>query len=193
MNILINDRNSKKNKEMMEKERLIKILHLEDNSSDAQLVQMMLKKAGINFEYIYADNEKDYHSFLKRKEIDLILSDYHLPGYSGSDALLYAKNNYPLIPFVFVSGAMGEEAAIESMLNGATDYVLKSRMERLASAVQRAYKESRELKACQKAEKELKKISRAVEQSPNAVIITDTEGTIEYVNPVKYPAIPGKS
>jgi PAS domain S-box-containing protein len=167
----------------MENESAIKILHLEDNPSDAQLVQTILKKANIKFDYFFADNEKDYRSILETQEIDLILSDYHLPDYSGSDALTYAKNYYPIIPFVFISGAMGEDAAIESMLNGATDYVLKNKMERLVPAVHRAFKEAQEMKARLKAEKELKKISRAVEQSSNSIIITDTDGAIEYANP----------
>jgi PAS domain S-box-containing protein len=163
-------------------EKVIRILHLEDNDSDSKLVQAKLKKADVKFDYFFADNEADYINTLNNKEIDLILSDYHLPDYSGSDALLFAKNNFPQIPFVFISGTMGEDVAIESLLNGATDYVLKNKIERLVPAVYRAFNEADVKKAQVKAEKELHKLSLAVEQSPNSVIITNMEGIIEYAN-----------
>lgn len=161
----------------------IKLLHLEDNEADALLVQKILQKANIQFEYTFVDNEEDYCNALLNKPIDIILSDYHLPDYSGTEALLLAKTKYPSIPFVFVSGTMGEDIAIESLLNGATDYVLKNKLERIVPAIQRAYKEAQERKARQAAENELRKLSRAVEQSPNSIIITDTNGNIEYANP----------
>jgi len=164
-------------------ESIIQLLHLEDNPTDSLLVQSLLKKANVRFDYFFADNEEDYLFILRNHTIDLILSDYHLPSYSGAEALLFARRNYPNIPFVFLSGTMGEDAAIESLLNGATDYVLKNKMERLIPAVYRAYNEAQETKARQKAEDELRKLSRAVEQSPNSVVITDTEGRIEYANP----------
>ncbi len=164
-------------------ETAIKILHLEDNPNDAQLVQSVLKKANLKFEYFFADNEADYILQLQDHKIDIILSDYNLPGYSGKGALLFAKNNYPNIPFVFVSGTIGEDAAIESMLQGATDYVLKNKIGRLLPAIQRSIKDLQEHKARMVAEKELEKKSRALEQSPNSVVITDTNGIIEYVNP----------
>lgn len=164
-------------------ENIIKLLHLEDNEADALLVQKMLQKANIKYEYTFVDNEEDYCNALLNKPIDIILSDYHLPDYSGTEALLLAKTKYPTIPFVFVSGTMGEDIAIESLLNGATDYVLKNRLERIVPAIQRAFKEAQEHKARQAAENDLRKLSRAVEQSPNSIIITNTEGIIEYANP----------
>ncbi len=164
-------------------ENTIKILHLEDDPNDALLLQSVLRKSKIQFEYYLADNEEAYHSYLINNTFDIILSDYNLPDYSGNDALKWAREKYPHIPFIFVSGVMGEEAAIESLLNGATDYVLKNKMERLGLAVMRAIKEKGEQEARLKAEKEVLKLSRAVEQSPNSVIITDTNGNIEYINP----------
>ncbi len=162
---------------------VIKILHLEDNPKDSQLVQSVLKRANVTYDYYFADNENDFISLINNQDIDIILSDYHLPDYSGAEALLYTQSNFPNIPFVFVSGTMGEDAAIESLLNGATDYVLKNRLERLPQAVHRAFNEAQEQKARQRAEKELRKLSRAVEQSPNSIFITDINGIIEYVNP----------
>jgi PAS domain S-box-containing protein len=167
-------------------ENSIKILHLEDNPNDSLLVQTILKTPKVNYEYFFADNEDDFISILRNEKIDLILSDFNLPDYNGSEALLYAKNNYPDLPFVFLSGTMGEDAAIESLLNGAIDYVLKNNMERLLTAVQRALNGANEQKARRKAENELKKLSRAIEQSPNSIVITDTNHIIEYVNPATF-------
>lgn len=125
-------------------ESKINILHLEDNPEDAELVQSALKRGNVNFEYFWVANERDYIHALENQKIDLILSDYHLPDYNGSEALLFAKDNFPHLPFVFLSGTMGEEVAVESLLNGATDYVLKNKMERLVSAINRAFKEAQE-------------------------------------------------
>lgn len=97
-------------------ESTIQLLHLEDNPADSLLVQTVLKKASVNFKYFFADNEEDYIFLLRNHKIDLILSDYHLPDFSGAEALLYAKINYPNIPFVFLSGTMGEDAAIEIII-----------------------------------------------------------------------------
>ena len=161
----------------------ITILHLEDNLNDVTLVRATLSKADFEFRYLITEREIEFCSLLRTESVDLILSDYHLPDYSGSQALVYAKANFPQTPFIFLSGTMGEDVAIESLLNGATDYVLKNKMERLVPAVQRAIKEAEELKARKNAEQELRKLSRAVEQSPNSIIITNTSGIIEYVNP----------
>jgi PAS domain S-box-containing protein len=167
-------------------EKAIRILHLEDNPSDSQLVQSALKRANISFEYFLVDNEEDYVYTLGVQKIDVILSDYHLPDYSGSEALLYAKNNYPHLPFVFLSGTMGEDAAIESLLNGATDYVLKNRMGRLVSALQRAFNESQEHKARQEAEKALlqseENFRRSISESPLGIRIVSVEGNTVYAN-----------
>jgi len=164
----------------------IKILHLEDSLADAHLVQVMLNKSKVDFEYFFADNEKDYLFHLENEQIDIILSDYNLPDYSGTEALRVAKSNYPLIPFVFVSGTMGEDAAIESLLSGATDYILKNRLERLGSAVQRAYKEAQEQKARLDAEKELlqtkENFHRSISESPLGIRIVSVDGKTVYAN-----------
>ncbi len=164
----------------------IKILHLEDNKNDALLVQSILKKANINFEYFLSDSEKEYQTYLETKNFDIILSDYHLPDYSGSEALLFAKNKFPHIPFVFLSGTMGEDAAIESLLNGATDYVLKNKIERLIPAIYRAFNESQAQKAKVKAEKALLQsevnFRRSISESPLGIRIVNMDGNTIYAN-----------
>jgi signal transduction histidine kinase len=119
----------------------IKILHLEDSLKDSELIQSIIESGEIGNEYFLADNEKDFINILETENVDIILSDYKLPGYNGNEALKVAREKYPAIPFIFVSGAMGEDAAIDSMLNGATDYVLKNKLERLVPAIKRALHE----------------------------------------------------
>jgi PAS domain S-box-containing protein len=171
---------------MEEIEVPIKILHLEDDESDSQFVQIWLKKEGIEYEYFFTDTEKAYRDILANEKIDIILSDYHLPGYSGSDAMFLAKTEYPHIPFIFVSGTMGEEVAIESLLNGATDYVLKNRLVRLAPAIRRALREARLHQEYKKASETLRKKEEQyrilVEGMNEGLMLTDNNDNILFVN-----------
>ena len=120
----------------------ISILHLEDQEADAILIKFYISKGLDNFDYYFVDDENDFIVALKERQIDLILSDYQLPDYSGMEALNFVKTNYPQIPFIFVTGKMGEDAAIESLLKGATDYVMKSKLERLSPAITRVLHEA---------------------------------------------------
>ncbi len=119
----------------------INILHLEDSVLDSELIRTKIECGGIPHSYFLADTEDEYLRLLKTEPIDIILSDYFLPDYNGSAALKVAREKYPFIPFIFISGTMGEDSAIESMLNGATDYVLKNKLERLVPAINRALHE----------------------------------------------------
>jgi len=164
----------------------IQILHLEDNQSDSLLVQIHLKKEQLNFDYFFVDNEHDFLEHLENRETDIILSDYNLPDYSGAEALIVSRTRFSHIPFVFVSGTMGEEAAIESLLNGATDYVLKNRIERLGSAVKRAIRESNLQQEYQKAILRLRQKEEQyrtlIEGMNEGLMLTDTNDTILFVN-----------
>ncbi len=164
----------------------IKILHLEDNEDDSKLVQSILSKANIKFEYCLTDSEEEFQSSLEKMNFDIILSDFHLPGYSGSEALLFVKEKFPNIPFVFLSGTMGEDAAIDSLLNGATDYVLKNRLDRLVPAIFRAFKESQTHLARLNAEKQLlqseENFRRSISESPLGIRIVTVEGYTVYAN-----------
>jgi len=164
----------------------IQILHLEDNQSDSLLVQINLKKEQLNFEYFFVDNERDFLDHLENRETDIILSDYNLPDYSGAEALIVSRTRFSHIPFVFVSGTMGEEAAIESLLNGATDYVLKNRIERLGSAVKRAIRESHLQQEYQKAILRLRQKEEQyrtlIEGMNEGLMLTDANDTILFVN-----------
>lgn len=116
----------------------VRLLHLEDDDRDAELVREHLRSLAGNVEILRARNESEYQQLVRDPALTLILSDFKLPGYDGLDALALARDVDAERPFIFVSGAIGEELAIETLRRGATDYVLKDRLDRLPSAVQRA-------------------------------------------------------
>ena len=120
------------------------ILHLEDDPHDAALVQSMLETGGITCAITCVQSRDGFVAALKRGGIDLILSDFSLPAFDGLSALEMAQVRCPDVPFILVSGTLGEERAIESLKNGATDYVLKERLARLVPAVHRALQEVKE-------------------------------------------------
>jgi signal transduction histidine kinase len=114
------------------------ILHLEDNASDAELVRVALQSEDITCEIERVDTRGDFTAKLTQGGFDIILSDFALPAFDGASALEFAQKQCRDVPFIFVSGTIGEELAIDSLKSGATDYVLKDRLSRLAPAVHRA-------------------------------------------------------
>jgi len=119
----------------------LRILILEDNEDDAALIVRQLHKAGITFQSHQVDNRDEFLDQLRNSPPDIILSDYNLPSFRGTSALALASQIQPDTPFIFVSGAIGEDHAIEMLKAGATDYVLKNRLTRLKPAVERALRE----------------------------------------------------
>jgi formate hydrogenlyase transcriptional activator len=111
-------------------------------ATDAELVQRELRKAKLDFNAKVVSTREAFVEAIAEYRPDLILSDYSLPGFDGAEALALAKQQCPEVPWVFVSGAMGEELAIETLKQGATDYVLKQRLSRLAPSVRRALREA---------------------------------------------------
>lgn len=120
----------------------MRILHLEDDPLDAVLVQEQLRGSGIAFDYVQVSTRNEFVQLLKNSSPDVILADYRLPQFDGLAALDLARQTCPEVPFLFISGTLGEEKAIEALKRGATDYVLKDRLARLAPAVERAIKEA---------------------------------------------------
>ncbi|HVV01715.1 MAG TPA: histidine kinase [Verrucomicrobiae bacterium] len=136
--------------------RDIHILMLEDDVSDAELTQYALRKGGLNFSLSRVESREEYLQELHDRPPELILSDYSLPGFNGHDALEIAREECPETPFIFVTGTMGEEVAIETLKSGATDYVLKTRLTRLVPAVNRALREAEASAAHRRAEEQLR-------------------------------------
>lgn len=120
----------------------LRILIVEDLASDAELMAYELRQANLPFSTRRVENDVDFLRALAQFHPDLILSDYHLPYFNGLAALTLAQEHCPDVPFIFVSGAIGEEVAIDTLKRGATDYVLKDRLSRLVPAVQRALREA---------------------------------------------------
>src|SRR3569832_535320 len=119
-------------------DHILKILHLEDIASDAELVDRALKKAGIAFEKCLVDTRLEYIEALDKFQPDVILSDHSLPQFNSLEALNLLKESGRDIPFILLTSTVSEEFAVSVMLEGASDYVLKDRLQRLPSAVTNA-------------------------------------------------------
>lgn len=134
----------------------IHILMLEDNDTDADLVVHTLRRGGIAFTSERVETRTGFVRALELDPPDLILSDYSLPSFDGYAALAVAQAKCPNTPFIFVTGTLGEEVAIETLKKGATDYVLKHRLSRLVPSVHRALREAETRRERQRAEEQLR-------------------------------------
>src|SRR5258708_18126734 len=119
----------------------LRILSIEDDPKDTELIHDLLETEGIVCEVTRVDTEASLGNLCKQGGVDLILADYSLPSFDGISALKLAMKTCPDVPFIFVSGTLGEEVAIESLKIGATDYVLKTRLSRLVPSVRRALRD----------------------------------------------------
>src|SRR5664280_2251548 len=117
---------------------VLNVLCLEDSPRDAEIIHELLIDAGYNLNMDYTASEKEYVSLLRSHKYDLILSDFKLPGFDGFTALRWSVEICPDVPFICISGTIGEETAVELLKKGAVDYILKDRLIRLPSAIQRA-------------------------------------------------------
>jgi signal transduction histidine kinase/CheY-like chemotaxis protein len=135
----------------------LRILLLEDNDRDAELIQELLEADHFVCEVTRVQTRAEFIAGLENSCINLILADYKLPSFDGLSALKLALDARPDLPFIFVSGTLGEEVAIEAVKFGATDYVVKSRLSRLVPSVQRALREARERAERKNAEEALRR------------------------------------
>ncbi|MFZ2419711.1 MAG: PAS domain S-box protein, partial [Anaerolineae bacterium] len=163
------------------------ILHLEDNPTDAELAQAMLEADGIECAVTRVETRADFLAAVEQGGFDLILADYSLPSFDGLAALEIARKQRPEVPFIFLSGILGEEVAIESLKSGARDYVLKERVSRLAPSVRRALREAEERTARQRAEEAQraseKRFRALIENSSDGIVLLSAEATILYDSP----------
>jgi signal transduction histidine kinase len=133
------------------------ILLLEDNPRDAELIEHALRRGASGFKVEHADSRRAFIHCIKQRVPDLILSDFSLPTLDGYTALGIAQKKCPDVPFIFVSGTLGEETAIETLKQGATDYVLKAHLSRLVPSVQRALREAKERTGRRRAQEQLRR------------------------------------
>lgn len=171
---------------MNETPSALRILHLEDNNHDAELIRRRLADHGITPEFTRVMKRESYLSALEEGSFDLILSDYTMPGFDGVTALGLARQRCPRTPFIFVSGTLGESAAIENLKKGAANCVSKDRLERLAPAIREALQESEERRRLDKAEEALEERAELFRQiSENVtdlVSVLDLDGRRLYTS-----------
>ncbi|HEY3384348.1 MAG TPA: response regulator [Vicinamibacterales bacterium] len=167
----------------MEKRTSLRLLMLEDDPLDAELEITALEEAGFDCQWTRVETRAAFLAELDAPQYDVILADFNLPSFDGLTALRLFLDRRLDFPFILVSGNLGEETAIESLKAGATDYVLKSRLSRLGLAVQRALREKAGERQQREAEEDRRRLSSAVNQVAEAVVITDLDGRILYLNP----------
>jgi PAS domain S-box-containing protein len=146
----------------------VRILLLEDDKTDAELVREVLEADDVICEITRVQTRAEFLAALDSRNIDVILSDYTLPSFDGFSALKIALDARPELPFIFVSGTLGEEIAIDALKIGATDYVLKTRLARLVPAVRRALREARDRAERRSAEEALRRTQMEQKRAEDA-------------------------
>ncbi len=166
----------------------LKVLFLEDNPQDAEVCRELIIDSGYNLYMDITATEKEFESFLSTRKYDVILSDFKLPGFDAFGALRLYNKICPEVPFICVSGTIGDEIAVELLKLGAVDYILKDRLERLPFAIKRAIEDGKEKESRQKAEILLAasemQYRRLFESAKDGILILNLEtGKIVDVNP----------
>ncbi len=161
----------------------ISILLAEDSEDDALLLIRFLRENGYDPDYVRVFSRGQSDDALSKKEYDLIIADYSMPQFTALNVLEMVKERGIDTPLIVVSGTMGEDAAVDTMRAGASDYIMKGNFRRLIPAIERELQESKIRKAHKRAKKVNQLLSTAFEQAAETVVITDINGVIEYVNP----------
>jgi PAS domain S-box-containing protein len=160
----------------------LRILHLEDSGNDAELIAAKLREDGISCSIDLVETREDYAQRLAAGAFDVIIADYALPSFDGLSALLMVRERDQDMPFIFVSGTIGEDKAVETFKNGATDYVLKGHLSRLVPSIHRALKEKDDRAERRRAVEALRESSSFNQQ----IIAGAGEGIIVYGQDLRY-------
>lgn len=162
---------------------ILRALVVEDSEDDTLLLVNHLQTGGYEVDWRRVEVSADLHEAIGDGGWDIVFSDYSMPHFRGDDALSLVRQYDLDVPFIFVSGNIGEETAVAAMKAGAQDYVMKSNLRRLVPVVQRELAEAQVRRRQRQAEEKLRKLSLVVESAADSVFITDSGGRIEYVNP----------
>ena len=165
----------------------LRVLYLEDSPADRELVEELLRAEDLASSFTMVEGREEFEAAVERGKIDLILSDYSLPSFDGLAALAIAREKCPEIPFILLSGVMGEERAVESLKQGAVDYVLKQRIERLVPSIRRALREVAERQKRVEAEDQLRlseeQLRQITDNVSDLIVQLDVDGNWEYCSP----------
>jgi PAS domain S-box-containing protein len=165
----------------------LRFVLLEDNHNDAELIQLELTRNSMDVEWTHVWSRESFVEALRNDPPpQLVLADYTLPGFDGQAALKLVLQHCADVPFIFVSGSLGEERAIEALKSGATDYVLKDRLQRLPTVVTRALTEARERRERRQAEVALEEqrllLSTLIDSLPEIIYAIDIDSRLTVVN-----------
>ncbi len=161
----------------------LRVLMVEDSEDDALLLHMELRRSGYEPDFKRVETGESMRKELEQREWDIVISDYVMPMFSGLKALTVLKESGLDVPFIIVSGNIGEDIAVEAMKAGAHDYILKGHLARLVPAIERELREAETRRARKRSEEERIRLAAAVESAGDAVVISDPRGIIQYVNP----------
>ncbi len=160
----------------------VKFLHLEDNAHDATFVKILLRHEWPDCVIDLVATRESFREQLTLPSYDLILSDFTLVAFTGLEALEIAREHAPDIPFVFFTGTLGEDRAIDAVHHGAADYVLKDHVKRLPTAVRRALRESAERRQRQQAERRVRELLDLLDKALDAIVVCDLAGLVTFWN-----------
>ena len=161
---------------------LLQIVHLETNDADAALIAAELKNGGIESELIRVRNETELVQEIARQPVDIILANPSCPRCDGLRALTSAREARPAVPFIFVSGPECREQIGEALRAGATDFILKEHLPRLAPSILRIIQEAHTQRDLEKARQELLRHAELLDLANDAIVISDAAGKISYWN-----------
>jgi PAS domain S-box-containing protein len=162
----------------------LRVLVVEDSPDDAELALRELARGPWEISWRRIETRTALEAALASEEWDIVLADYSLPGFSGIEALRICRREHPDLPFLLVSGTVGEELAVEAMKEGASDSIMKNKLARLRPAVERELREARERSLRRETERDLERFRTLVETSLDLVAAVGADGRIRYVNPM---------
>jgi PAS domain S-box-containing protein len=161
----------------------LRLLHLEDNRADAELIQAHIRTEWPDCQITLAATREEFLEALHAEQFDVILSDYSLPSFNGLEALSLAREHCSATPFLFLSGTIGEDNAVTALQRGAADYLIKDRPARLIPALRAALEQRREHLLRRQAEQRLREQAGVLDKARDAICIAELDGNLTYWNP----------